>query len=73
MSEASPKFGWYFRATHDTSLKKWLVDANYPGLFIKSAKAHSGRIVPVPVDTAHDTLIIAEEEDGETCNGVDED
>ena len=30
---------------------------------IKRAKAHDGGIVAVAVDTAHDTLIIAEEED----------
>lgn len=42
-------------------------------MFIKHAKAHGGGIIAVAVDTAHDTLIIAEEEDGEPSYAVDED
>lgn len=37
------------------------------------AKAHGGCIVAVAVNTAHNTLIITEEEDGETGYAVDED
>lgn len=59
--------------THNASLKKRLVDCDYPRRVIKIAKAHGGGIVPIAVDTAHDTLIIAEEEDGETGYEIDED
>ena len=74
MSQARKTTMWIFLGdTHDTSLKQWLSNCNYLGRLIKIAKAHDGGIVAVAVDPAHNTLVIAEEKDGETGHGVDED
>ncbi len=59
--------------THNASLKKWLLDCDYACLLIEIAKAHDMGIAPVAVDTTHDTLIVAEKEDGETGYEVDKD
>lgn len=72
MSDKRPECRWYFNVTYNASLKKWLLDCNYPCLIIKIAEAHGGGIVSVAIDTAHNTLIIAEEEDGKTGDQVDE-
>ena len=50
-----------------------MLDGDYLGGGIIVAKAHGGGIVAVAVDTAHNTLIIAEEKDGETGYEVDGD
>ena len=50
-----------------------MLNCDEPLFFIIHAKAHGGGIIAVSVDTAHDTLIIAEEEDGEPSYAVDED
>ena len=49
------------------------MDRDYACCIIKGAKAHGGGIIAVAVDPAHDTLIIAKEEDGQTGNQVDGD
>ena len=59
--------------THDTSLKEWLGNCNYAGRFIEVAKAHDVGVAAVAVDTAHDTLVITEEEDGKAGDAVDND
>ena len=61
------------KVTHDTSLKEWLGNCNYAGRLIEVAKAHDVGVAAVAVDTAHDTLVITEEEDGKTGNAVDKD
>ena len=48
-------------------------DCNYPCRIIEGAKAHGTGIIAVAIYTAHDTLVISEEENGETGYAVDED
>ena len=59
--------------TYDTSLKESVVDCDYARRIIKMAEAHDIRIVAVAIDAAHDTLIVAKEEDGKAGYAVDED
>ena len=73
MTQANYVGGGGSEVTHDTSLKEWLGNCNYSCLLIKVAKAHDGGVAAVAVNTAHDTLVITEEEDGKAGDAVDSD
>ena len=53
-------------------MEEWLLDTYYLCRRIVCAKAHGRGIVAIAVDTTHDTLIIAKEEDGQAGYTVDE-
>lgn len=59
--------------THDPALEEGLVHNDETLAFIPVTKAHDVGVASVSIDTTHHTLIIAEEEDGESGDAVDKD
>lgn len=59
--------------TYNASLKERFVDDDGARRLIPMAEAHEAGIAAVAVDTAHDTLVVAEEEDGQAGHEVDGD
>ena len=58
-------------STDNTSLKEGLVDHDQAFCLVIVTKSHDLSIVPVGVDTSHDTLVVSKEEDGQASDGID--
>ena len=58
--------------THNASLEQGLVGHDETLGFVKVAEAHDLGIASIAIHPTHHTLVITEEEDGETGDAVDE-
>ena len=63
---------WKVDRTYDTALQQRVGHIDLVLLGIPVPKAHGSCIVAIGIHTSHDPLVVAEEEDGQACHGIDQ-